>query len=93
MDKLQESLNKIDKIINTIEKNNSLKKTEQGENLKNIIQLNQKNKDRLEEKLITIDKFSGLLENIIKNKPKPTLFNKELIEYIDYDNYYSKNKK
>lgn len=82
MDKLNGSLNKIDKIIETIEKNNSLKKTNQGENLKRIIELNKKNKDNLEDKLATIKRFSAKLENIISNKPEPTSLDKKLVEYI-----------
>ena len=93
MDKLNGSLNKIDKIIDTIEKNDYLKKTNQGENLKRIIELNKKNKNNLSSKLATIKRFSEKLQNIISNKPEPESIDKKLVEYIGYDDYYSKNKK
>ena len=92
MDKLQDSLNKIDIIINQIEKNNYLKKTDQGDNLSKIIELNKKDKMELKNKLDTVEKFSKMLENIILTKPEPETIDKNLVDYIGYNNYYSKNK-
>ena len=92
MDKLQDSLNKIDIIISRIEKNNYLKKKDQGENLKTIIELNKKDKIELINKLYTVEKFSRILENIILTKPEPETLDKNLVDYIGYNNYYSKNK-
>ena len=88
MDKLQDKLNNIDNINNKIEKNNSLKKTSEGDNLKTIIEMNKKDKLDLNNKLGTIEKFSGLLENIIKNKPNPDKLDKKLVDYIGYNDYY-----
>lgn len=92
MDKLQDKLNKIDKIIDTIEKDSFFKKINQGENLKKIIELDKKDKGNLEKKIVVINKFSAKLENIISNKPEPETLDKKLVEYIGYDDYYSKNK-
>jgi hypothetical protein len=85
MDKLQDKLNKIDNIINQIEKNNSLKKSAHGDNLKTIIEMNKRDKLSLNKKLDVVEKFSSLLENIIKNKPRPETLDKELVNYIGYD--------
>ena len=91
MDKLQDKLDNIDNIINQIEKNNSLKKTSEGNNLKTIIEMDKKDKLGLNNKLNTIEKFSNMLENIIKNKPKPKTLNTNLVDLIGYKNYYSKS--
>ena len=92
MDKLQDSLNKIDIIINQIEKNNYLEKTDQGDNLKTIIELNKKDKIELINKLDSVEKFSRILENIILTKPEPETLDKNLVDYIGYNNFYLKNK-
>lgn len=91
MNKLQDSLNNIDSIINQIEKNNYLK-IDQGDNLRKIIELNKKDKMELMNKLETVEQFSKLLENIILTKPEPETLDKNLVDYIGYNNYYSKNK-
>ena len=91
MDKLQEKLNNIDDIINQIEKDNNLKKNNQGVNLKRIIELDKRDKDSLEKKMETIKRFSANLENIISNKPEPETLDAKLLDYIGYADYYNKN--
>lgn len=91
MDKLQEKLNNIDDIISQIEKNNNLKKNNQGVNLKRIIELDKKDKNSLEKKMETIKRFSAKLENIISNKPEPETLDAKFVNYIGYVDYYNKN--
>lgn len=87
--KLEDKLNNLDNIIDYIEKNISLQKTHHTNNLRNIIELDKNKKDALENKLDIINKFSNLIENIIKNKPEPNTINKKLVDYIGYDDYYN----
>jgi type I restriction-modification system DNA methylase subunit len=91
MDKLQEKLNKIDNIIGQIEKDNNLKKNNQGVNLKRIVELDKRDKDNLEKKMETIKRFSAKLENIISNKPEPETLDAKLVDYIGYADYYMQN--
>ncbi len=91
MNKLQEKLNNIDNIISQIEKDNNLKKNNEGLNLKRIIELDKKHKEILNKKIETIKKFSTKLENIISNKPEPETLNANLVDYIKYTDYYKKN--
>ena len=91
MDKLQEKLNNLDNIINNIEKNDFLQKTLQANDLKTIVEMDKKKKLDLYCKLDSINKFSNLLENIISEKPDPESLNSKLVNYIGYNDYYTKN--
>lgn len=90
MNKLDDKLNNIDNIIKQIKKNDYLQIQDKGVNLKNIIEMNKKDKANLDVKLNTIEKFSTLLENIIINNPNPDSLDTRLVDYLSYDDYYVK---
>lgn len=93
MEILNKKINNIDNIIEQIKKNSFLKKTNQEKNINTIIEMNNNEKINLINKLDIIDKFSNLLENIINNNPNPTLLDKKLVNYINYEQYFVQNIK
>jgi len=89
MDKLKKQLDNLDIIVNKIKSNSMLEKNNQGNNLENILKLNNNDKIDLDNKLNTIGKFNQILDNLITNKPEPNTLKPTLIKYTHYDNYFT----
>ena len=89
MDNINKQLDNIDNIINNIKQIN----VNNSKNLKNILKIknNNYNKKILDDKINLINSFSNKLNDIIIKKPNPNLLDKELVEYIGYDNYYNES--
>ena len=75
-----------------IKYNDELKKNQDGIIFEEIGKISQEKKNDLDEKVKVVQDFILGLDTLLKTKPLPSSLDSKLVDYINYEKFYNKNK-